>query len=134
MIASKIRNALALVACLGLVLGLAGCGEDGVPGKDEAMKWVEKAMSSGADLKAKLAGITDGKTAEAAKGALTPLVTAFAGAKSSLGNLPSAVTDLLGDKFTAFKDLSSGLKGQAASLMEKADVKKVLGDLLGKLQ
>ena len=58
-------------------------------------------------------------------------MTAFVALKDKLPL--DTVKGLIGEQAGAITEIVAKVKGAAAKLMEKADVKKVLGDLIGKL-
>ena len=125
----KILSVLVMI----LAVGLTGCGEDGVMSKDAAMKLVNTAMSQGGGVKDLLGKITDGASALKMKDQLAKLIPAFLSAKAGFDKIPASVGKLVGGKFGDASKMFEGIQGQAGKLMENADVKSKIGDLLGKL-
>ena len=121
---------------------IPACGDDAKAGEGannlinkvgDAAKQTEafdKVKGTFESLKSTLGGITDGKTAEAAKGKLDGLVGTLKDQMGKLGDLGK-----LTDKLGSMKDtLTKGLMGQVTKLMGNADVTKAIGPILEKLK
>ena len=81
-------------------------------------------------LKSTLAGITDGATAEQAKGKLSGMVDTLKEQMGSLGDMGK-----LSDSLSGVKDgLVKGIMGQLTGLMGNADIQKAIGPVLEKLK
>ncbi|MFK7738876.1 MAG: hypothetical protein AB8H80_01035 [Planctomycetota bacterium] len=120
---------LNIVALLGLFC-LPACGEGAKAGDvmnkaGEAMKGLDFGKTLTA-ITSKLGSITDGKTAEAAKGDLDGMVNKLEGEMKEAGGLAK-----IGDKLGAMKGT---VMKAITGLMGKADITKHIGPILTKLK
>jgi len=91
---------------------------------------LDKVKSTAGDLMKTLGSITDGATAEKAKGTLEGLVSGLKGQLSDLGSLGKLSDSVSGMKDTVLKPVMEKVTG----LLGNADIAKAIGPVLNQLK
>jgi hypothetical protein len=135
---AAMRNLLSLV--LPVCFLFPACGEKAANAGSNVMNMVgdatkqvaslDKLKSVAGDLSKTLGGITDGATAEKAKGALETLVGSLKGQLGELGNLGTLTDTVASAKDAVLKPLMEKITG----LLGNADISKAIGPVLNQLK